>query len=56
MIVRVGVEDGLSVVIDTDDDRGYSPDICDDIAARARTLFRDAMADAREAAGVEDED
>lgn len=55
MIVRVGVEDGLSILIDTDDDRGYSPDICDDICTRVRTLFRDAMADAR-AAGAEAED
>jgi hypothetical protein len=55
VIVTIEVDEGLSVTLDTDDGSGYQPDVCDDLCARARDLFRLAMHDARTAHAEHDE-
>ncbi len=35
MIVTIGVEHGTQVTLDTDDQRGYTPDVADDMCTLA---------------------
>jgi hypothetical protein len=49
VIVCIELADKLSVTLDTDDGSGYQPDVCDDLCARARDLFRLAMHDVQQA-------
>ena len=52
--MNVSIADSLSVTLDTDQPGYPGPDVCDDLAARARRLFADAMTDARAAGHVEE--
>ena len=48
MIVTIGVDEGLHVTLDTDDDHGYpGGDVTSDLCVRAQVLFAAVMADAR---------